>query len=303
MPMKFGVLDDLTGVDFTLPPDNPFNEKTLSIQNNAPLEVYIGPPEWGLKEWVGTVYPKGTKPKDYFEHMAHHFNTVEFNSLFYGIPGLDKIEEWKRKTSGDFRFCPKFPKSITHDKKLVNVEKQTEEFTNAILGFGNNLGRSFLQFSESFQPGALKSLTNYLEYISAIVPVAVELRNEKWYSDKVLWQDTCAIFRSLGVGTIITDTAGRRDAIHMTLTDNMLMLRFHSNDLEPSAYSRIDDWCMKIKQWIAEGLRTIYIFVHTRDNIHVPESAAYWVRKLNEICGLNLKEPEFPDDSPQGSLI
>lgn len=293
MPMQFGKMEDISGVDFRLSADNLLTPKTLSAKINTPLEVYVGPPEWGLKEWVGNAYPPGTKAKDFFQNMARSFSTVEFNSLFYAIPGPEKVRDWKEKVREDFKFCPKFPKSITHDKKLVNAEKETEEFYNAIAGFGNNMGRSFMQFSEYFQPNQLKNLDKYLRTVKPEnLQVSVELRSEKWFSDKILWQDTCAMFQELGVGTIITDTAGRRDVVHMTLTDNSLMLRFLSNDLEPTAYSRTDDWCFKIKDWIDKGLKTVYIFVHTHDNIHVPDLARYWVRKLNEICGLNLEEPK-----------
>ena len=299
MPMQYGKLENISGIDFTLPSDNPLTSETLSAKNNSPLAVYVGPPEWGLKEWVGKTYPPGTKAKDFFQNMTRSFNTVEFNSLFYSIPSLEKVIEWKEKVTEGFKFCPKFPKSITHDRKLVNVEKETEAFCNAIFGFGSNLGRAFMQFSENYQPSQLNKLEKYLRNVKpANLPLSVELRSEKWFSDKVLWQDTCTMFQSVGVGTMITDTAGRRDVIHMTLTDNSLMLRFLANDLEPSAYSRTDEWCFKIKDWIDQGLRTIYIFVHTHDNIHVPELARYWVRKLNEVCGLNLEEPKS-FDSPE----
>lgn len=301
--MKFGKLDDISGVDFTLPPDNILTSKTLTIENNTPLEVFIGPPEWGIKEWVGKIYPIGTKPKDYFENMTKHFNTIELNSLFYAIPNDERIDEWKAKARKDFKFCPKFPKSISHDKKLINAEAETEAFYKALFRFGDNIGRTFLQLSEYYEPNQLKNLEKYLRSLPKNFSVSVELRNEKWYSDKVLWNDTCVMFQELGIGTILTDVAGNREVLHMTLTDNSLMLRFLSNNQEPSAYSRIDEWCLRIKDWIAQGLKTIYIFVHTHSNISAPEMADYWVKKLNEINNLRIRGPRMIPPPNQLSLF
>ncbi len=301
--MIFGKKDDISGVDFTLPKDNPLTEKVLSAENNNPVKVYMGPPEWGVREWVGKIYKSNSKEDTYLKQLATQFNSVELNTLFYAIKTPDAIRAWKDKVNEDFRFSPKFPNVITHEKKLNGVEAETELFCEAISAFGNNLGKAFLQFSERDYPMPLINLEKYLKSLPENLDVSVELRHEKWFSDKVLWQDTSAMFRELGVGTVINDTAGRRDVIHMTLTNNSLMLRFLAFDLESSAYTRIDEWCLKIKEWIDQGLTTIYIFVHTHDKVNVPELIQYWIRKLNKTCNLRIQEPRIAPRFEQGSLF
>ena len=301
--MKFGKKEDLSGVDFTLPEDNPLTEKVLSAENNTDIKVYIGPPEWGVKAWVGKIYRSDSKEDSYLQQMATQFNGIELNTLFYGIKTPDAIRAWKDKVNEDFRFSPKFPNVVTHEKKLIGVEAETALFCEAISAFGNNLGKAFIQFSDRDYPMPLINLERYLKSLPEDLDISVEFRHEKWFSNKTLWQETCSMLQELGVGTVITDTAGRRDGLHMTLTNDSLMLRFLAFDLEPSAYTRIDKWCLKIKEWIAKGLKTIYIFVHTHNSVNAPELIQYWVKRLNETSNLRIQEPRIRPRFEQGSLF
>ena len=38
---------------------------------------------WGLKTWVGSFFPKGTKQKDFLATYSRRLNTVEGNTTFY----------------------------------------------------------------------------------------------------------------------------------------------------------------------------------------------------------------------------
>ena len=67
--MKFGKLPDISGVNFKLPPDAPGTTRLLSglEKREVPPRLFIGCTGWSMKEWVGRVYPKGTKAKDYLK--------------------------------------------------------------------------------------------------------------------------------------------------------------------------------------------------------------------------------------------
>ena len=69
--MKFGKLSDISTVDFQLPTDNGDNERLLKKHpiNDAPT-LYVGCTGWGMKEWVGTVYPKGAKAKEFLSYYT-----------------------------------------------------------------------------------------------------------------------------------------------------------------------------------------------------------------------------------------
>jgi hypothetical protein len=97
----------------------------------------------------------------------------------------------------------------------------------------------------------------------------------------------------LGIGTIITDAAGRRDVLHMRLTVPRAFIRFVGNSLHPSDFPRIDDWARRIKKWLDAGIDEIYFFMHMHDEGKSPELTQYVVQQFNKICKLGLKPVEF----------
>ena len=99
--------------------------------------------------------------------------------------------------------------------------------------------------------------------------------------------------RELNVGAIITDTAGRRDVAHMHLTIPKIFIRFVGNSLHPTDYTRIDDWANRIKYWLDNGLKEVYFFMHMHDEAKSPELALYLIDKLEAVCGIKVKKPQF----------
>src|SRR5258708_38044051 len=115
--MQYGKIDEklLGKTNLSLPPDHSQTTKLLAKQKktNKP-KVYVGCAKWGRPDWVGKIYPKGTKPADYLEEYAKQFNCIEFNAIFYKLPTLEQVRTWKSKVGKDFKFCPKFTEVITH---------------------------------------------------------------------------------------------------------------------------------------------------------------------------------------------
>ncbi|HYM20132.1 MAG TPA: DUF72 domain-containing protein, partial [Candidatus Kapabacteria bacterium] len=182
--MEFGKVDgELLGeVDFSIPPD-PESTKQVLKQNKKRQpkqpEVRIGGAKWGRKDWVGTIYPKGTKEADFLEYYARTFNTIEMNSLFYRIQPPSVVEKWVAKVGKDFTFCPKFYQGITHIKRLKNAEEWTGAFLESIEGFGKHLGPSFLQLSDNFGPKNFDVLESYLYLLPKDLDVFVEVRHKE----------------------------------------------------------------------------------------------------------------------------
>ena len=56
------------------------------------------------------------------------FDYTEIDSSFYKTPSLQMVKNWAMKTPKNFKFTAKFPKAITHDKRLLNVDKELEHF-------------------------------------------------------------------------------------------------------------------------------------------------------------------------------
>lgn len=308
--MDFGKTHNLDAVTFDLPPGAAFNARVWADATPAARpQVYIGGPIWANKAYVGKIYPANAKEKDFLHYYARQFNTIELNLTHYQIPTAGMIDRWKAEAPGlpdraGFTYCPKFPQAISHERQLVAAEGLTDEFVNAILGLEEFLGMSFLQLPPSFGPDRWPVLEAYLNRLPDELAVAVEFRHPDWFSKATTWNQTLEQLHALHRHVVITDVAGRRDVLHMGLSSPVLTLRFIANEGHPTDYSRTDAWVGRLKTWFEKGLQTAYLFIHGgAENDTAPELIRYWVRQLNEHCGLNLREPVLQPKIVQGSLF
>ena len=80
---------------------------------------------------MGTFYPSSLENKNWLSHYSKYFKFVEVDSTFYNIPSRFVVKSWKDKTPDDFKFALKFPKIITHEKKMnkgADVSKDLSVF-------------------------------------------------------------------------------------------------------------------------------------------------------------------------------
>ena len=296
--MKFGKLQDISRVNFALPPDPAGNKKVLTglAVREEPPTCYIGCTGWSMPEWVGKVYPKGTKSKDFLKYYSQQFNTIEFNTTHYRIPGFSTVEKWYDESAPGFKFCPKVPQSISHSKDLGASSDSLEVFSDAILGLKEKLGPCFLQLPPYFGHDRLALLEHFLQRWPSAIDLAVEVRHESWFEADSKRRDFLNLLFRYGVGTVITDVAGRRDVLHMALTSGIAMVRFVGNGLHPTDYTRIDKWVERIDDWFELGLQEIFFFTHEPDNILAPELARYLFEKIRNNSTIRVKGPTLLDE-------
>lgn len=263
--MKFGVVDKdkLDQIDLKLPEDPKENVNLLKsiFKQNIEKFIYIGTSVWADPSFKDKLYPKGTKPKDYLSIYSKYFNYIELNSTFYGIPPIERIINWKNSVSHIFKFCPKVPQTISHRKNIHEQFIKLESFFKIILKFEENLGVVFMQLPKYFGPNEISNLEKFLEQIPPNINFAIELRHPDWFYENNI-KEVMNLFLEKGISAIITDTPGRRDVLHQTLTTDFTFIRFVGNNLHLSDFVRIDDWIIKINQWLNKGLKTIYFFIH-----------------------------------------
>jgi uncharacterized protein YecE (DUF72 family) len=291
--MDFGKLNNIENVDFTLPHDAP---QTAEILRGLPPRphlphVYIGATGWGMKEWVGTYYPKGTKAADYLKAYGKQFNSIELNTTHYRTPSVSDIEKWKNDTPPDFRFAPKLLQSISHERNLGLSNTSTQQFCAAIEGLGEKLGVCFMQLPPYFGVQSMSILERFLKQFPKNIPLAIEIRQENIFNNKNNTSNYLDILLQNNIFTVITDVAGRRDVLHQGVTGKTVVIRFVGNNLHPTDYNRIDAWVLKLKEWFELGLHEVYFFIHEPDNVCVPLLAEYFVTKINKSFEANLTKP------------
>ncbi len=304
--MDFGKLSSIEQVDFTLPTDHPDTEQVWAHagSSHTPTQVYVGLPVWSTKEWVGKWYPASAKDKDYLYYYSRQFTTIELNTTHYRIPDAATINRWYTTADQGFTFCPKWPQIISHDAMLHHVAAESNAFCEAILGLKEKLGVSFLQLPPSFSSQFHRVLEAFIQNMTPKVPLAIEFRHPDWFIPTPEVEQTFAFLRNNGVGTVITDVSGRRDVLHMHLTTPVATVRFVGNALHATDYQRINDWVVRIQEWMQKGLTQLFFFIHEPDpNTLAPELAAYLVERLNAVCGIRMTGPKPIPQVIQGSLF
>jgi uncharacterized protein YecE (DUF72 family) len=294
--MEFGRVDEkeLDSIDFTLPKEPAFNKGVLAGKKAKDPKVYLGCAKWGRTEWVGKIYPPKTKEKDFLDHYVKHYNSIELNATHYKIYGATGIAKWAAKAGDkEFKFCPKMYQGVTHRGALTNKEFITTEFLRGIIAFEKHLGPVFVQVSDAFTTKRKEELFNFLKSLPTDMQFFLEVRHPDWFAKEDLRNELFEFLRSINMGIVITDTAGRRDCAHMHLTVPKAFIRYVGNSLHKTDYTRVDDWIKRIKYWLEKGIEELYFFMHMHDEAYSPELTVYMVDKLNKACGLDLIKPKF----------
>ena len=296
--MDFGALPikEVDKMKFKLPPDPVANAAVLKKSRAKTPKIYLGCAKWGRTEWVGKIYPTGAKEKDFLRYYAQHYGSIELNATHYKIYEGDRFDEWKEKVNNPhFKFCPKAHRGMSFLKDSPSKKGVTKDFIDNIRAFGKQLGPIFITHDEKIKWDAQseKEFFGYLESLPRDINFFVEERWPEFYTDKKRQERYYSKLTELGIGAVITDTAGRQDVLHMHLTIPKTFIRFVGNSLHPSDYPRIDHWATRLKKWIDAGIEEIYFFMHMHDEGLSPELTQYVIKQFNKKCGLKIPEVQF----------
>ena len=297
--MKFGKLDthkELEGIDWTLP-ECKIEWRTSENNkhpNNVSSSVRSGGTMWTVRPWRGRVYPEKDPMRTWAGHYGRQFGSLEFNATHYRIYSPEKMAAWADEMPDGFIFCPKFPAIISHYRRFGNCEGPTDDFIAGISALGDKLGPAFLQLPPHYAPKHSEKLVAYLKAWPRDLKMAIEFRHPDWFNGsenaEVIWE----LLSELGIGAVISDTAGRRDALHMRLTSPFLIVRFGGYDGHKSDRERLSLWTKRISDLTKNGtpLESFDLLVHTTDSIQTPETCRLFSELLVETCGLQIKTPK-----------
>jgi len=294
--MEFGRVPEgeLDDIDFSLPKEPAFNKTVLKGNPVKKPKVYLGCAKWGRTEWVGKIYPPKTKEKDFLQHYVQHYNSIELNATHYKVYGEAGIKKWTANAVGkDFKFCPKMYQGVTHRGSLKGKQFITNEFFRGIVAFEDNLGPIFVQVSDAFSPKRKEELFDFLKSLPTDLQFFLEVRHPDWFKKDDIREEMFETLKSLNMGAVITDTAGRRDCAHMHLTIPKAFIRYVGNSLHATDYTRCDAWVKRMKYWLDKGMEELYFFMHMHDEATSPELTVYLVDKMNKELGLHLIKPAF----------
>ncbi len=145
---------------------------------------HLGTMGFSYADWAGTFYPETLAQRNYLGHFSRFFNAVEIDSTFYGTPRLASVKRWLSATPEDFRFCPKTPRIITHDKGLQSAHLDMAEFLTVMRELGEKLGVILIQLPPSFGVDQHEVLDTFLGELPVDLRFAVEFRHNSWHQTR-----------------------------------------------------------------------------------------------------------------------
>jgi len=148
------------------------------------LQYYVGCSGWSYTSWQGPFYPPTIDNSAWLKYYSHVFDYVEIDSSFYRIPTIFMVKNWYKRSPQNFRFTAKFPKIITHDKRLKDVDKELEQFFEAISPLANKTLALLIQLPPSLHIlEGLQMLRDLVPGLDNRFRYAVEVRHRSWFQD------------------------------------------------------------------------------------------------------------------------
>ncbi|MEM9455389.1 MAG: DUF72 domain-containing protein [Myxococcota bacterium] len=259
--------------------------------------IFLGLPIWNRADWTGELFAPGTPAGKRLAAYARIFNAVEGNTTFYAIPPASTVARWVEQTRPDFRFCFKLPRTVTHDRLLVNARRQTETFMHVLAPLGPRLGPVLVQLPPRFGPERLPALEDFLVTLPPDAGYAVEVRHPGFFSGTAA-TELDAMLGELGIDRVILDTRGVHEAVgdepalveaHQrkprlpapaVATAGRPVLRYVANPALPANDERLATWCDQVVAWLDQG-REPYVFMHVPNDFFAPRLARRFFEQLS----------------------
>jgi uncharacterized protein YecE (DUF72 family) len=202
-------------------------------------------------------------------YYSRIFDYVEIDSSFYRIPNEFMVKNWFRKTPDNFRFTAKFPKIITHDKHLVDVDKEVEIFLKNIGPLHTKTLTLLIQLPPSMEimPG-LEGLRQLVPILDNKFRYAVEVRHQSWFQDLAY-----NFFANNNICMVWSQLAGIRTP--PIVTTDFLYVRFIGDrsidekdfgTIQKDRVSEMNKWASRIKRVEKEGDKEIGLAMIAANN-------------------------------------
>ena len=149
------------------------------------MEYYLGCSGWSYDGWKGTFYnPSDLDNRYWLLYYSQIFDFVEIDSTFYRMPSAFMVNNWNKRTPDNFKFAVKFPKVITHDKRLKDVDKDIERFYDIMEPLYDKILVFLMQLPPSLQLVEGLDLIKNLQYtLDPSVRYAIEVRHHSWFNE------------------------------------------------------------------------------------------------------------------------
>jgi uncharacterized protein YecE (DUF72 family) len=195
--------------------------------------IRVGTCGFSYRDWIGVLYPPGTKSKDMLEIYAGFFSAVEIDSTYYRVPAPATFAAMAERTPEGFRFSVKLPGAATHLPADVRaLPAEIKEFRAALqpLVKSGKFVCGLAQFPNSFKPSAeaerrLRALRKALPKL----PLVAEFRHRDWQA-----HSTLELLAELGIGWCNVDMPHFSKLLRESAdaTSDIGYVRFHGRNYQ-----------------------------------------------------------------------
>ncbi len=214
---------------------------------------------------------------------------VEVNNTFYHLPEASTFARWERETPEDFVVAVKMSRYLTHLKRLLDPAEPVHRFMSRARRLGRKLGPVLVQLPPRFEvePGRLRAT---LAEFDRDVRVAVEFRDDSWYTDEVR-----EILAAHGAALVLADRRHRHTPLWRTAAWGFVRLHEGVARPRPCYGERIlETWVERIAElWPPEA--DVFAFFNNDHRCCAPRDAGVFAR-LAEKAGLRPTHTPDPDE-------
>lgn len=247
------------------------------------MKLFYGCSQWGYQNWLGSLYPENINSSEMLRYYAKLFNSVELNPTFYNGADPVSVRTWKNKVGAGFRFCPKLPRTISHEKNFRDSTEDLSGFLKGVSVFGENLGTIFIQLSRQFSGEDIQILSSFLESVSPDFSISVEPRMNILSSSDTL-NELLLAMKERKAGIVLNDSIETRPYLNsVRLTSQTAFIRFIAYGHETD-YGRLEDWFGQLRKWSDKGLPEAYIYLHFPADSQDTDLVRYFLDKVSIYC-------------------
>ena len=146
------------------------------------MTVRIGTSGWMYEHWKGLYYriPKTR----WYEQILRDYETVELNVSFYRLPKREVFAGWSARATSDAIVTVKASRYLTHIKRLKDPKPSVDMLMERATALGPHLGPILIQLPPGMDVD-VPALAETLEAFPAGTRLAVEPRDDRWWTDEV----------------------------------------------------------------------------------------------------------------------
>ena len=270
--------------------------------------VHLGTSSWTFDGWRGVFYPEHLPRPQHLAYYARHFSTVEVNTSFYAQPRPATLIDWVESVPAGFTFCLKFPRTISHEKRLVDAEAATRAFLSALRSLGPAAGPSFLQLPPDLgRQNSGPELARYLDWLAGQADglrLAVEVRSPDLMTEAFL-----RFLAERALAIVLVDRQGAPDLFDAWwrlaepgAAPPFVVVRWIGDDrtgptgdrdLSAPREADLVRWADRIVDLHGHGV-DLFGYMHNPYEGHAPAS----VRRLQTLLARRISLPSWPPSSP-----